>query len=159
MRLTKSNISTFAGLITAAIAAIGTITTLANVGSGHSFSVPQMAFYCGVIALEIYGSIIFGLLVSSGFLGILSYLSRTTSLFYWENNDPPEKTVYWSHSIFVLAAFVVAILGDFGPDGFFDYYHISSGYRGFVGIVGVCSIALGIFIWRRLGSNAEKDID
>ncbi|GGM73951.1 hypothetical protein GCM10011609_07200 [Lentzea pudingi] len=132
------------GLLSAAIAGLGTVQTLVQVASGHEFSLQQLAFWFGASASMVYIAAVAAAIVAGVVLATAEWLfggRGVPSAFEW-------GTLVLGAVAGIASAAYVILQGVV-----FDYDSVDAFGRGAFGLLGIGAFAAGIWAWRRMTTS------
>ena len=136
------------GLVTGAIAAVGVIKTIAEIGTGTSLSIQQVAYYLGAAAIAVYIGVVVVIVVAAVVMLPLSYATG-------HGDDPPDGLAAFGVSVGALAAVFMLYLLMTGPLA--DYEGTDAFGRASIALLGVAAVAGGIYLARRWGSEKNSE--
>ena len=128
------------GLLTAAIGAVGVIKTIAELGSGTSFSIQKVAYYIGASTMAVYGGVGVGFMAMTIVVLGLSYVSG-------HGDDPPEAFVWPGLAVGIVVA--VAMIYGIITGGALIYEEVDGFGRAVFAGIGVAAVVGGIYLSRK----------
>ena len=132
---TQVSVGKLFALITGAISVLGFLKSILSVGTGEEFSLQQLAFYVGNVAIFVYISVIAG--------GLLGGLADEVI------GKQAPNAVLWVWGLSSVAIAVLLVLSGAG----YGYGDLDAFGTGAVALLGLAALAGGVWAWRHFSAK------